>query len=495
MESQNVTDLRIVLVYPSSHQGVQSLFTFHKNEGIGLKPPLGILILATYLLSKNYRNVKCLDTQLDDLSPEQTVDRLVEMGADVVGFTVWTDFWYPVWKTIQLTRERLPDSKILLGGPHCGVYPRETLESSAADYLIVGDGEDSLLNLVRNLSQNRPVPDIPGLWRKDGDTVLPPKEDRSIIKDLTKIPAPDRLLLPYKRYSSVLNAREYETTMVTSRGCPHKCVFCKMNVQKVYARSAEQVVEEFKEIANLGITDIQIYDDTFTWSKKRVVDICMGILDNKLNLRWAIRDRVDRGDPEMYALMKKAGCYRIHFGVESGSKPILKASGKKISLEQAEYAVGLAKKNEYSTMAYYMFGFLEETHQDALKTIDFSIKLNTDYAVFAVLIPYPGTIIYNEALTRGILPYDFWLDYTRNPEPDFRIPHLIEQHMDREMLIKLKDAALRKYYFRPKKILGEIRKLTSWNEFDQKRKMAMNIVSDSLKCLSCEGSWLRRSRK
>jgi len=198
MESQNVADLKIVLVYPSTLQGVQSLFTFHKNEGIGLKPPLGILILATHLLSLNYR-VKCLDTQLNDLSPEQTVDRLVEMEADVVGFTIWTDFWYPVWKTIRLTRERLPDCKILLGGPHCGVYPRETLESSAADYLIVGDGEDSLLDLVKNLSQNRPVPDIPGLWRKDGDTVLPPIKDRSIIEDLTKIPAPDRLLLPYQR--------------------------------------------------------------------------------------------------------------------------------------------------------------------------------------------------------------------------------------------------------------------------------------------------------
>ena len=102
-------DLKIVLVHPSSEEGVPSLFVHHKNEGIGKKPPLAILILATYLKSRNFENVHCLDAHLEDLSPEQTVERLVQIKPDVVGFTVWTDFWYPSWKTIKLTREKLPD--------------------------------------------------------------------------------------------------------------------------------------------------------------------------------------------------------------------------------------------------------------------------------------------------------------------------------------------------------------------------------------------------
>lgn len=472
---------RTVLVQPSSQGMVESLFTFHKNDGIGPKPPQGIMILATHLRVHGFPESHCLDAQLDDLSPEETVERLVAMAPDLVGISVWTDFWHPAWRTIQLVRERLPQAVIVLGGPHCLVYPRETLETGAADYLIAGDGETPLLAIVKNLKQGTSVDETPGLWRKAPDgKVLDPVEPFAIVEDLDAVPAPDRMLLPYKRYHSILTPNAFETTMITSRGCPYKCVFCKMTAQKVYARSAEQVVEEFRQIAELGITDIQVYDDTFSWSPKRVMDICQGIIDQGLEVRWAIRDRVNRVDPEMYALMKKAGCYRVHFGVESGSKPILKASGKGVSLEDAEWAVQKAKDAGFETLAFYMFGFLDETQDDTQKTIDFAIKLDTEYAVFAVLIPYPGTKIYDRALELGVVPTDFWRNFTLNPDANYRIPHLIEQNMTREELMEINNIALRKYYYRPKAIIRELRKLTSWREFRQKSGMAWNILSDAI---------------
>lgn len=472
--------VKLVLVQPSTHQGVQSLFTFHKNEGVGHKPPQGIMILATYLRENGFSNVHCFDAQLDDLSPEQTVDQLVGMEPDIVGLTAWTDFWYPTWKTARLLRERMPHVKIIMGGPHCMVYPELTLEHSDADFVVSGDGEDSLLELMKDITGGNGVRDIQGVWRKRDGKVVRPLVPTATVKDITRIPVPDRLLLPYKRYNSVINPSDYETTMISSRGCPHKCVFCKMHVQKVYARSAEQVVDEFKTISNLGISDVQVYDDTFTWSKKRVKDICEGILDNGLKVNWAIRDRVKGADPEIYKLLKRAGCYRIHFGVESGSAPILKASGKGITLDQVEYAVRIAKGAGLLIMAYYMFGFLDETREDAMKTIRYAIKMNTDYAVFAVLIPYPATTLYEEAMERKVIPYDFWSEYTKNPEPDFRVPHLIEQNMDRETLISLKNIALRKYYFRPKALLKELMRVSSFKDLKQKSGMAMNIITDSL---------------
>jgi len=179
--------------------------------------------------------------------------------------------------------------------------------------------------------------------------------------------------------------------------------------------------------------------------------------------------------------MKDAGCYRIHFGVETGSKRILDATGKATTLEEAEYAIGLAKTSGFDTMAYYMFGFPGETREDAKKTIDFAMKLDTNYAVFAVTIPYPGTALYDLGLEQKILPFDFWEKYTKNPEPDFRIPFLIEEHMDRKTLISIKNQALRKYYFRPQKIFNEIKNLTSFKEFGRKGGMAFNIISDSIK--------------
>jgi len=476
-------NLNILLVQPSKHGGVESLFTFHKHDGLGHKPPLGIMTLATYLISRGFRNTRCLDARLENLSPEQTATRVAALKPDLVGFSVWTDFWYPTWETIRLTRGKLPECKIILGGPHCLVYPREALEYSDADYLVAGDGEDTLIGLLDGLSSGRPAADLPGLWRKEGTRIIPPATAIAVVDDLDRIPNPDRTLLPHEEYSSILNPNDYETTMVTSRGCPHRCVFCKMHAQEVHARSAEQVIREFREIASLGISDVQVYDDTFTWSRKRVIDICTGILDSGIRIRWAIRDRVDKADPEVYELLKAAGCHRIHFGVESGSEPILRASGKGITLEQADCAIRLANRVGFTTLAYYMFGFLDETYADALKTIHVATAMPSDYAVFAVLIPYPGTSLYQTALEQGIIPRDFWLEFTKKPVPDFRVPHLIEQHMDRKTLISLKDKALRRFYFRPARILREILKLRSRGELCRKTRMAGTIVNDSFNSL------------
>jgi len=480
MNTPEHKDFGIVLVQPPRRESVECLFTFHKNEGIGHRPPLGILTLATHLIEQGFDDTRCLDAQLDDLTPEQTVEQVAGWAPDVVGLSVWTDFWYPAWKTVKLLRQRLPACRIILGGPHCLVYPRETLEASEADYVVCGDGEDTLLELVRGLRDGRETGDLPGLWRKEKGQLLAPREAIAVVDGLDRIPIPDRTLLPYRRYNSVLNPSEYETTMISSRGCPNRCVFCKMHAQKVQACSAERFVEEFRRIADLGITDIQVYDDTFTWSRRRVIDICNGIIAGGIKVRWAIRDRVNKADPESYALLRKAGCYRIHFGVESGSPPILEASGKAITLEQAASALRLAGRMGFTTMAYYMFGFLDETYEDALATIRFAGRAGSDYATFAVLIPYPGTTLYESALARGIIPNDFWLDFARNPVPNYRIPRLIEQHMDRATLIGLKDKALRSYYFRPSRLARELARLRSWKEFKQKACMAMNIFTDSV---------------
>jgi radical SAM superfamily enzyme YgiQ (UPF0313 family) len=159
---------------------------------------------------------------------------------------------------------------------------------------------------------------------------------------------------------------------------------------------------------------------------------------------------------------------------------VLKESGKFLTLEQAESAIAMAKETGFQTMAYYMFGFLDETYEDAIKTIDFSIKLDTDYAVYAVLIPYPGTAIYDRALERGIIPNDHWREFTKNPLPDYRIPYVIENVLDRRTLIGLKNRGLRKYYFRPKQIVRELRGMGSAREFVRKARMALTIATDSM---------------
>lgn len=473
--------IKVVLVYPSADDSVQTFYAFNKKQRIGYKPPQSVLILATYLRSKGFTDVHCLDAQVDELSPEQTAQRLVEMAPDVIGITAWTDFWYPVWRTLTSARERLPNALLVVGGPHATVYPEETLTASPADYVVAGDGEDVLLSLIDALQRGVPVPDEAGLWRKSPDgAAIPPSEPFAVVRDITAIPPPDRTLLDFRRYSSVLTPSEYETTMVTSRGCPYKCVFCKMEVQKVYARSAEQVIEEFRQIADLGITDVQVYDDTFTWGNKRAMDICRGMIDSNIKVSWAIRDRVNRVTPELYRLLKQAGCNRVHFGVETGSPRVLKESGKFITLEQVHKAMEIARDVNMTVMCYFMFGFLNETMEDAEMTVELAKKLNPDYVSFGVLIPYPGTEIYGTALKRGVIPIDYWRQFALNPTPDFRIPYVIEHILDRQTLINLKSRATRNFYAQPRRILRELRKLHSFSDFVSKARLGAAIFADGL---------------
>ncbi|MBF0094797.1 MAG: radical SAM protein, partial [Alphaproteobacteria bacterium] len=307
-----------------------------------------------------------------------------------------------------------------------------------------------------------------------------PPEPLVMVRDLTAIPPPDRTLLDVRRYSSVLTPSDYETTMVTSRGCPYKCVFCKMDVQKVYARTAEQVVEEFRQIAELGIADVQVYDDTFTWGKARAMEICQGIIDSGIKVNWAIRDRVNRVTPDLYELLKQAGCYRVHFGVETGSPRILKETGKFMELEQAREGVRIAKSVGMTVMTYFMFGFLDETLEDARLTMAFARELDPDYVSFGVLIPYPGTAIYDAAREKGIIPGDYWRDFALDPEPDYRIPFVVEDKLDRATLMKLKNSATRSFYFHPSRLLRELTRLRSFKDMRNKARLGLAILADGL---------------
>ncbi len=469
---------KIALVFPSSDQCVQSLFVYHKNHAIGHKPPQSTLILATYLKAMGFDDVTCIDAQLEGYSPEQTAEAVAALAPDIVGVTAWTDFWYPTWRTMKLVREKLPDCTIVAGGPHCSVYPQETVEHSEADYVVAGDGEDVLLNIVRAIAESRVPDEQPGLWRMEHGEARAPLEHLAVIDDVTKVPPPDRTLLPHKRYSSVLTPADYETTMITSRGCPYKCVFCKIDVQKVYSRTAEQVVEEFRQIADLGIKDVQVYDDTFTWGKQRAIDICQGIIDSGIKVNWAIRDRANRVTPELYTLLKQAGCYRVHFGVETGSPRILKESGKFLTMEQVETAFEISRQVGMSVMGYFMFGFLDETPADARMTVDFAKKLNPDYPVFVVLIPYPGTTVYDKARELGIVTSDFWREFTINPTPDYAIPELVEDKMSRAELIEWRNTGMRETYFTPRRIMRELKSLTSVSEFSRKTRLGLALATE-----------------
>ena len=472
--------LKVVLIQPPTSHGVRSLLPHIDNdggEGIGFKPPLGILYIATLLESQSPHKVLVIDAQAERLGYDEIVQRVVDFEADVVGISAWTDFWYPSYRTGELIAHACPSAHLSYGGPHIGIYSSETLAVPFVDSVIVGDGEVPFLYLCNMLSHDIQDNDFPGLHLK-GHGVKGGNETNFVHRDLDALPIPNRTLLPIKHYGSVLSKGQLVTTMITSRGCPHQCTFCKLNFQKNVARTAASVIEEFRQIHALGIREVEIYDDTFTWSRKRLIEICEGLINADLGVEWAVRDRVSSAtvDLDVMMLMRRAGCRRIHYGIESGVQTVIDRMKKRIMLDQARKAVELAKQAKITVLTYFMFGNLDETADDMRKTIDFALSLDSDFAQFSVTIPYAGTEMYTEALANNIIEHDYWGDYARAPVPDFLPPRLIEDKVDVNTMLELCNEAVRRFYFRPRFIFRELWRLRNLREFMRKGLMGIQLA-------------------
>lgn len=470
--------IKVVIVQPPSEGCVKSFLTQVDEDAgsIGFKPPLGILYIGTYLQNSfgDTIDLVIIDCIAERLNIEQSVKKIAKLTPDIVGISAWTDFWYPSFTLGKQLKELNPNTKIVYGGPHVSIYPHITLECAHTDAIVAGDGEEPFRNYVAHIAQNEPLKEQSGIYLKK-DLNENQSYPLYIEKDLDKLSTPNRELLPLKNYSSILFKEKYSSTMITSRGCPYKCTFCKLNFQKTLSRSAQNVVEEFAYLESLGIKEVEVYDDTFTWSKKRVREICEGILERNIKIHWAIRDRVSSYDPELIHLMKKAGCNRIHYGIESGVQHVIDRMKKKITVEEATIAVKGAKKAGMTVLAFFMFGNIDETKEDMEETIKYALSIPADYATFSVTMPYAGTEMYEESLKNGTITYDFWKQYAKNPEPNFEIPEIIETACTKEEIINLAIKGEKQFYFRPKYILRELMTIKDFKHFYTKFKLALKM--------------------
>lgn len=481
MDEKSQKPIRVLLIQPSAQKGVHSLLAQvdEDSTSIGAKPPLGLLYLASTLKQQTSHEIKIIDALTLHLDPDEILKEAIRYQPHIIGISAWTDFWYPAFSLGRILKKHLPNTFLVYGGPHVSIYYRETLEFPFVDAVIAGDGEIPLINLSQMVTNNSFHNNIPGLHLKQ----YGPKKTEPIYiqKDLDSLPIPDRTLVPINLYGSILSKTGQSTTMITSRGCPWKCVFCKLSFQKTLSRSAENILEEFRQIRELGIKEVEIYDDTFSWSRKRVSEICSHLIKDNNTVKWSIRDRVNRADPKLLELMFKAGCRRIHYGIESGVDRVLEDIGKRITIEEARNAVRWAKDAGMTVLTYFMFGLPGETVEDMKETVNFALELDSDYCEFSITIPYPATEMYHTALKNRLISSDYWQEYARNPAPDFCPPQLIEEFADQEKLISIQKKAIRRFYFRPKYLTKQLLTLKSINEFRQKANMGIKLFLNSFK--------------
>ena len=442
----------------------------------GFNPPLGLLYVAAYAEQNSNVEIEILDCQVDQLDFDDLKNEIRWREPDLVGIQAMTFTLIDVIETARVVKQVNRDIHVCLGGPHVNIFPDETISIVEVDSLVLGEGEYVFTDLLKSLESGRDLSNIQGIvFKKNGQVIN--TGARPLIKNLDELPQPARHLVPTEKYWSVLAKRSPVTTLMTSRGCPYKCIFCdRPHLGKSFRyRSAKSVVDEMHQCVDMGIREFILYDDTFTVNKQRVYDVCDEIIRRKLDIYWDVRSRVNGMGERLLKKMRRAGCIRIHFGIESGNQEILELLKKGITLEEARAAFEAAKKAGIATLAYFMLGNPSETKEQMLQTIEFAKTLRADYVHISLTTPFPATELYRVGLARGILKYDYWREFAKNPTKEF-VPALWEEHLNHDELVETLRHAYRSFYSRPSYVLSQALKVRSWAELKKKAKTGLRLL-------------------
>lgn len=353
-------------------------------------PPLGITYVAA-ACEQAGAEVKIIDFIVQKYTPEKLEQEINNFRPDVIG-TNGVTMNYKAAARILATAKRIDPSVItLFGGPHVTFDVDNTfLNYPETDIILIGEAEETIAELIPVLHDRSQWKTVKGIAYIDNSTVV--KTDlRPLISDLDKLPLPARHLLPMSRYQAL----GFPVSIITSRGCPNKCIFClgrKMVGFKVRHRSTRLVVDEIENIMSYGINVINIADDLFTASKNRVADFCDELKRRNINIQWSVFARVNTVDFQTLVLMKEAGCHTVSFGIESGNPEMLKRVRKGITLNQARDAIAACKKAGINAHASFMVGLPGETRETLNDSDEFSKELGIQYG-YHFFAPFPGTTV------------------------------------------------------------------------------------------------------
>ncbi len=475
------TDMKILLINPPSEYMIRASLPPVVEDSTGFYPPLGLLYVAAYAEDVEGCEVKLLDCDAQGIHHSDLFEMITAFRPDVVGIQAMTFTLIDAVEVARAAKKAAPDALIVMGGPHPTLYPEETISIPEVDVIIRGEGEYTFQALLKALQSGRSPASIYGALTKDKNTEgYPCLEKLDYIQDLDELKMPARHLLDLSRYFSSLVAPRRITTMMSSRGCPGKCVFCdRPQMGKVFRkRSAESVVKEMTHcVRDLCVKEIIFYDDTFTIDRERVIEICDRITGSGLKVNWDIRARVDTMTPQMISKLRQAGCVRIHYGVETGSPRLQKLIRKNLSLDKVREVFTLTRKAGIETLGYFMIGLPTEGRAEVEETMKMVLSLPMDYAHIATFTPYPGTVIYREALESGFYDRDYWREFARAPDPHFTPRYWNEHFTDAQLLDLLKDAYYQ-FYSRPGYMLQRLIKVRSPGEFLRKASLGVKLLRE-----------------
>ena len=350
-----------------------------------------------------------IDASAENLSIEQTLQRILALKPDILGITSTTVGITAAGILAKSVKQTLPETITLIGGCHASALPVDTLnEFKAFDLAVVGEGETTLLDILKSVNVKKRIPEgIEGTAHRSGTQVIVNKS-RSLIQSLDELPLPAWSLLkgfPSSFQPSPGRIRRWPcASIVLTRGCPNSCTFCDRSVFGHHCRSysPSYAINLLKDLRNNhGVKEILIEDDTFIMSPKWVTEFCNMILSEQIDISWSCLGRADRINSDLAILMKKAGCWHISFGIESGDEELLRKTNKRLDIAQIRTAIDCCLAAKLRTKGFFMIGFPGESRESIRLTMELARSLPLNDISVMQLTPFPGTEIYANAHVYG----------------------------------------------------------------------------------------------
>ncbi|HEX9638141.1 MAG TPA: radical SAM protein [Acidobacteriota bacterium] len=468
--------MKVQFIVPPETHSIESSVPKQLEGGKGFYPKLGLLSVAAHLERVGGYPTASIDCPADRIDYPELERRLRADPPDLVGISTLTFNLIDTMLTVRAVKRAAPRAQICMGGQHVNLYPRETLGLDGIDFVIAGEGERSFTQLVQALDQGagpERLDAIPGLGWKDGALHLSPQRDT--ITQLDQLPFPARHLIELDHYSHMIGKGKRIATLQSSRGCPAACTFCDIRKTRFRERSPENVRQEILELVELGVDDLFFVDDTITINKKRMLALCDLLTTRGPKINFKISARVDTVNPELLAALKRAGCYRIHYGVESATQRLLDYMEKGSNLNKIRRAFQWTREAGIGSFAYMMIGIPSETYAEMMASVDLAIELDPDYAQFSICTPYPKTELYFRMLKDGHVPYDYWQSFSENPTEDFRV-RFWNRDFSEDQLREIQAECHQRFYSRFKVLAREALRVRSVGHLLSKVQIGTNIL-------------------
>ncbi len=425
-----------------------------KGLSSSLRMPLDLAYLAAILEQEDFE-CKIQDyPAYSNANWEDFKNDLISFKPSILIISITTPTLISDLRATTEAKKINPEILTIAKGAHF-ITEDENVMKQVQDLDIAIRGESELA--VQELAQGRGLHEILGItYRKNG--AIHRTGNRPFLDDMDRLPFPARHLLDNSLYRRP-DTDEPMTSIATNKGCPAKCIFClvpAVSGYKIHSRSPQSIADEMQHCyEKYGINNFYFRADTFTWFKPWTIEVCKAIIAKGTKFNWVCNSRVDRLDEEMLGWMKKAGCWLLGFGIESGDAQLLKLMKKGATLEQAEKAVNLCHKMRVKAYLFFTFGLPWEDEETVNRTLAFSRKLKGDFCEFQIMYPFPATELYTIAKEHNLFNPDdlFKGDYKQGIIRTFTLSMDQLQHFQY--------VATKKYYLEPKRIFRLLKGISS----------------------------------